>query len=309
MYCQCADYGHAYEKGVKNNNLRCLHLSAMNSEFDRLLRNPDTKMTVRIKGRQGGAKVYQPFAFTGNYRRNEKGVYVPDNADLAALEYDTLVAHYCAGGREAVHVSIDRRLYTIQEIYSHETLEAIRRGDLKREVVGQRPQRFGKDDKTVWMENTVVEQMTQALRKAGYSYVGRCLELGKDVALRYEKGDMAVSIVLGEGPMYCTRRKEIGKGVIDPAGMYEDSIADVPGPVDAFSFIGEGTRVSFDDRSMGSCKYRVELPSAFRLPESEEIIHINVPGDLKRAWRNEIAAKSDTERLGKKLKYANLLTV
>ncbi|MFH0956275.1 MAG: hypothetical protein V1813_00270 [Candidatus Aenigmatarchaeota archaeon] len=308
MNCACPDHSFGREKRSKDAYNRCMHQAAMAHELKSRLENPDDGRHLEIKGSHRGKEVFFPFAFTENYVRNPSGVFVPADRSLAALEYDALMSYYCIGGQENLHFGIDRRLYQLPEIYSKAMREEIRRGGIKREVVGQGP-RKGADADEMRAKLGVFEAMRRILLRNDYLPVGdhfspegRCLELGGDIALRFEKGPYAVSIVPGSGgPMYAVCRTGIDSGHVMPWKTYT-------GEKDPFLLLGQGDVTSFDDRSMRDTTMSVQLPSAFRLPDmgGGHVGTGEMPDMLKNQWREAIRKSNDPSDHERKLKYARL---
>jgi hypothetical protein len=298
-YCKCDDFAYGKSKKEGNFLMRCLHQGALSSEFYARARFPNSKRP--IKGKMNNAPIFLPFAFTQNYIPNRQGGSEYINPHLAALEYDAFMTYYCMHGKEDKHFGIDRRLFTISEIYTPALMNAIRTGKIKREIVGQRPAASIKDKNEINAEMNVFKQMASRLRQYGYRPEGKCLELGGNVAIRYENGENAVSIVFGEGPMYYVQREGIDSdGQINPFGMYD-------GLENAISLLGCNSW-SYDDRTMRETGFSVELPSAMRIPETgDEHISIHTPKILRDRWRNAIAESFGPDLLEGKLKYARLL--
>lgn len=298
-YCKCDDFAHGKDKQGGNFFMRCLHQGTLNSEFYSRANFPDPRRP--LKGKVKDAQIFLPFTFTQNYIPHQHGGFKYIDPNLAALEYDAFIAYYCMHGKEDKHFGIDRRLFTISEIYTPALMNAIRKGQIKREVIGQRPAVSKKDKNEINAEMNVFNQMVSRLSRFGYQPQGKCLELGNNVAIRYENGGNAVSIVSGEGPMYYVQREGIdADGHTNPFGMYD-------GPDNAISLLGCESW-SYDDRTMKETSFSVELPSAMRIPETgREHIPIHTPKILKDKWRNAIAKRFVPDLLEGKLKYARLL--
>ncbi len=299
MNCTCGDFAYSTEKGSPDFLVRCLHQAALTQEFWARTEYPETNRKVTVKPGSKTGPIFMPFTFTENYRPTRGGGFKPQNPHLAALEYDALVAYYILKGAGNEHFGIDRKLYGLSEIYSPTTLNAIRERMIKRAVIGQRPMRRGKAPRgLVKAERHVFRQMARVLAEAGYRPVGRCLELGDNVAKRFENGDNAVSIVTGSVPMHYTVRTGVNSGRVRPTGSYR-------GATDPFFLFGNGDIWGYDDYSMSDTSFQVQLPSAMRIPESKRSIPIAVPDVLKNRWRQAIR-KSNPGNSERKLKYARL---
>jgi hypothetical protein len=197
---------------------------------------------------------------------------------------------------------VNRRLFSIPEIYGAEMLEAIRSGNVRREVIGQRPASGKKTKLELDAELHVFLQMRGYLNSYGYHPEGRCLELGDNVAIRYEndRGNAINIVFQAEGPMFYTYRTGIDRGRIVPSGTFG-------GSPDPFLQIGARGLSTFDDRTMRITGTSVELPSAMRLPENQDPkqMRMFVPEILRRRWKDAIR-KSNPENPTGKLKHARL---
>jgi hypothetical protein len=153
----------------------------------------------------------------------------------------------------------------------------------------QRNVKTTKTEAEIKAEEKVFWWMVGHLRDFGYEPAGRCLELGDEMAFRYENGRHAVNIVFGgDGPMHYVQRRDIGLNEPDPERTYE-------GPENPLSLIGQQGE-SFDDKTMSDTEFSVGLPSVLRIPGAA--IDLPVPDVLKDRWYREIeqAAEDDTHR-------------
>lgn len=300
MHCRCEDFAHGKEKAEGKFNMACLHQGALGREY--YLRRNFPEQSGKLKGKPPHESPFVPFMFVQNYDPGTKSIIYSRNPGLAALEYDALVAYYVIAGDDDKHFGIDKRLLSIPDIYAPAVMEGIRQGKIRREIVGQRPAMPKRPIEEIEAENFVYYQMKRALLSRGYVPVGRCLEFGDNVAVRYENENDAVSIVFGEGPMYYVRRFNVNELTdIEPFATRGEA------DTNPFSLLGEKNTHLYDDRTMRHTKADVQLPSALRLPETgDNHIHIEVPGLVKESAKKAIEESPAGNMREGKLKYARL---
>jgi len=300
LTCSCPDHVIDSEKRSSKAIMRCMHVAAMHQEFAGRFKYPSEDRPLSIKGEPAGKAVFLPFTFTYNFEPDEEGCFGPKNKHLAALEYDAIIAYYLRGGDDDTQFGIDRRLYRIMAIYSDALKNAIKEGEIRREVVGQRPENSDRPHSELRAEGYVFKQVARRLRDNGYQPEGRCLEFGSRVALRYEKGNgNAVNVVAGgDGPMFLVVRRAVGRATM-PEGAYH-------GPSNPARILGTNL-ISYDDRTMQDTFTRIEMPSAMRLPETgKKHIPINVPDVLRAKWRKAVQEGSARGSVTANLKYTRL---
>ncbi len=299
MYCKCEDFAHGTEKSHGDFNMACLHQGALGREY--FMRKNYPGHRGKLKGKLTKNKAFVPFTFVQNYVPGQPGGFKPLEPGLASLEYEALIAYYLMEGSEDKHFGIDRRLLSIPDVYTFAMLEGVRNGTVRREVVGQRPAKLEKSEQEIGSEKLVFLDLVRQISNYDYRPVGRSLEFGKDVAIRYENGSNAVSVVFGEGPMYCVTKEGINADVpVNPAGEFVAT----DNPVE---FIGSPS-FQYDDRAMRRTLTNVHFPSALRIPETgERHLHIRVPELLKEGMKNAIKETfSEGPLRDGKLKYARL---
>jgi hypothetical protein len=90
--------------------------------------------------------------------------------------------------------------------------EEVVKGRAAFEVMKQKRRLREIDSDVLSAQKTIDEKLGFALRRAGYSWQGHCLELGRE-ADRYENGTHAVTLVQGNLPFYTVRNIRDGRQV------------------------------------------------------------------------------------------------
>ena len=300
MMCTCpqASWVGGEKGGRYSSRIECAHIAAMQDKLWDRTYNMGGK-GIRKKEDQPDRGLFNPFRFADNWYY-QGGKRRAKHRDFASLQIDMIVARYV--GKES-YLEINKKSLHFPWIVSDTLKNMIMDSSVSREIIigGKKRAKSASDaDRMAY----VFAQMTRILYSKGYKFSGRCLEFGEP-AIHFENPNRNVVNIVprGEDGIFYVARTN-PSGIIDPFRIVEEE--------DPFTLLGkhvEGGKhlTRYDDRTMQNTDARVELPSAFRLPETgNRHTFIDVPGPLKQKWRKSVR-KAFPDRARQKLKYTRLL--
>lgn len=273
--CLCDDNYWAQSKGGQKINTRrnCLHIKC--AETDSFLQDTrvqsHSRRLMKEKDPHSGER-----SITFNF---------VDDPFLRPLIMDVFIAREVLG--ESAY-SIDRKLLSPQigpAITPLSLQEEVVKGKAIFDVLKQKRRTRKIDSDTLAAQKIISEAFGESLRRAGYSWGGHCLELGKE-ADRYESERYAVSIVMGELPFYVVRDFENIKNV----PVFNPDYA----PQDPFGMILI-PHLRMDDRTRKMTSCLIEPAVRVAAPEMRKTVSLryDLPTSVLDSYRKEIRAKSE----------------
>lgn len=274
--CLCDDNYWAQTKGGQTINARrnCLHIKS--AETDSYLQDTreqsPSRHLMKEKNPHSGER-----SISFNFY---------DDPFLRPLIADVLIAREVIGENA---YSIDRKLLSPKiapVIMPFSLQEEVARGRAAFEVLKQKRKTRKIDPNILATQNIINEAFSKKLNKAGYSWQGHCLELGRE-ADRYENGEYAISIIMGELPFYVIRKLK-GESVEKVSIFKEDHYSQDPLEMILIAH----NRMDDRTRKITPCFIQPAVKINFHGIDKPEYLRDVLPTSVLNSYRQEIRKKS-----------------
>ncbi|MBI4181941.1 MAG: hypothetical protein HY520_03165 [Candidatus Aenigmarchaeota archaeon] len=280
--CKDAQYMEIKDGRKNVGDMTCIHIAAMLDAAWRARHDHVPGIDLAVSAPEWEGELFNPFNFADNWEWDAvHRIHKAKNRTFGSLVEDVKVSLYLAGMN---YYDAERKLLNIPWIPSAPMVEAIMDRRVTRDVVVRREDVTVPSVAEAGAVKVVADRMHAVLRRAGYAFGGRCVEFG-EITHRYTHPDgtsVSVASPLDQPPFYVIRRNR--SPLVEPWFK--------PPAEDPFTLLGQKWVVRYDDRTMRHTSTRVELPTAFRLPQYQMRVtdqtRIAVPNVLQGKMRRKI---------------------